>query len=318
MTFKNQATYLAYSTGWGAVRRMPEKSAYKNFDRVADQLWRSRGAGVRQLEKNLGRVVPDASSADLRDMSHESMRKYFRYWCDAFRIPDWSRERIVDTFGCVDEHNLSDGLASGNGVIVAPCHMGNWDHGGAWAALVHAPVTAVAERLEPERLFERFLEYRASLGMRIYPLGQPNVVDNLAQELRTEGRIVGLVSDRDLTARGIEVDFFGDKTRMPAGPANLALRTDATLVPATLWYDGPKAFAQMHDPVTIPAGAPRGDDAKLQPGYEEAISAMTQQIASAFEGGIRQRPTDWHMLQKLWLSDLDPDRLAASDAAGGR
>ena len=77
-----------------------------------------------------------------------------------------------------------------------------------------APLTAVAEKLEPERLFERFVEYRESLGMQIYPLGQKNVIDTLADELRNDKRIVALVSDRDLTSRGIEVDFFGEKTRM--------------------------------------------------------------------------------------------------------
>jgi phosphatidylinositol dimannoside acyltransferase len=318
MNPKDDASYYAYSAGWSAVRRLPEKSAYRGFDVIADRLWKRRGSGVLQLEKNLGRVVPDASDTDLRDMSRESMRKYFRYWCDAFRMPDWSNERIVDTFECVGEFRLEEGLAQGKGVIVALAHMGNWDHAGAWATLAHAPLTAVAERLEPERLFDRFLDYRQSLGMQIYPTGYPNVIDTLAEELRVDKRIVALVSDRDLTARGIDVTFFDVETRMPAGPANLALRTGAPLFPATLWYDGPKAFAHIHPQVVVPADAPSGDNAKNEVGYESAVVNMTQQIANAFEGGIAERPTDWHMMQKLWLPDLDASRLAAADAAGGR
>lgn len=318
MTAKENATYLAYAAGWGTVRRMPEKTAYRSFNGIADRLWSRRGLGVAQLEKNLGRVVPDASYSDLRKLSRQSMRKYFRYWCDAFRMPDWSNERIVNSFQCVGEYRLERALAGNKGVVVALTHMGNWDHAGAWATLTHAPLSAVAEKLEPERLFQRFVQYREMLGMRIYPLGQKNVIDTLADELRNDKRIVALVSDRDLTSRGIEVNFFGETTRMPAGPVSLALRTGAPLLPATLWYDGPIAYAHIHPEVVPPIDAPTGDNASQMPGYSAAVSRMTQQIADTFAAGIADRPTDWHMMQKLWLSDLDPSRLAASDAAGGR
>lgn len=318
MKLKERAVYTAFATGWSAIRFLPEKTAYRTFDRIAHRLWKKRGPGVRQLERNLSRVQPDASYEELRELSLQGMRSYFRYWCDAFRMPDWSEERIKDTFEIYGVEHLEDALASGRGAIVAACHMGNWDHTGAWGALSVGPVTAVAEKLEPERLFERFVKFRTTLGMRIYPLGQPHVADTLAHELRTENRIVGLISDRDLTARGIEVNLFGKPTRMPAGPANLALRTGAALLPATLWYNGPNACTRIHPPVPIPPGAPTGDDARNQPGYNEAVQLMTQQVANAFEEGIAAHPTDWHMMQKVWLEDLNQDRLAASDAAGGR
>jgi lauroyl/myristoyl acyltransferase len=311
---KDEVSYLAFAAGWGAVRKMPERSAYRSFDVIADRVW----GRVIQLEKNLARVEPDASYPQLRQMSRESMRKYFRYWCDAFRLPDWDSERIVDTFECTGEYRLEEGLAQNKGVIIALAHMGNWDHAGAWATLTHAPLTAVAEKLEPERLFKKFLSYRESLGMQIYPTGTPNVIDTLARELQEDKRIVALVSDRDLTARGIEVTFFDVATRMPAGPANLALRTGAPLFPATLWYEGPTAFAHIHPQVVVPTNAPSGDNAKNERGHDAAVASMTQQIADSFANGIADRPTDWHMMQKLWLPDLDQSRLAASDAAGRR
>jgi len=313
---KDEASYLAFAAGWGAVRKMPEKSAYRSFDVIADRIWSRRRGGVIQLEKNLARVEPDASYSQLRKMSRQSMRKYFRYWCDAFRMPDWDSERIIDTYECVGEYHLDQALAQNKGIIIALAHMGNWDHGGAYLTLTRAPLTAVAERLEPERLFQKFVAYRASLGMRIYPTGTPDIVDTLARELREDKRIIGLVSDRDLTPRGIDVSFFDVATRMPAGPANLALRTGAPLLAATLWYEGPMSFAEIHPQIVVPPNAPSGDDAKNQPGYDAAVASMTQQIADAFQNGIADRPTDWHMMQKLWLPDLDPDRLAASDAAG--
>jgi phosphatidylinositol dimannoside acyltransferase len=318
MNVKGDATYLAYSAGWKSVRWMPEKSAYKFFDVVADGLWSREGGGVTQLEKNLRRIRPAASDAEIRELSKDSMRRYFRYWCEAFRMPDWSKERVVNTMLCEGEDNLTQAINQNKGVIVALPHMGNWDHVGAWACLTKGPLTSVAERLKPEKLFDKFIDYRSSLGMRIYPLGTPDLMDVLASELRTDHRLLALVSDRDLTARGIDVEFFGEATRMPAGAANLALRTGAPLLPAALWHTEIGSAIRLFPQIEIPDGAPTGDDCARQPGYAEAVTVMTQQVARCFETGINDHPTDWHMMQKLWLADLDPERLAASDAARGR
>lgn len=311
---QDEATYLAFSLGWNVVRKMPERTAYRTFERLADRTWRSHGDGVKQLEKNLRRVAPGISHADLRDLSRESMRRYLRYWCDAFRMPDWSEERIVSTLRTERGNLLYDSFAAGNGVVIALGHMGNWDHAGAWGTLSVGPVTSVAERLKPERLFRKFLAYREQLGMRIHPLGTPNLTDVLAEEIRTEGRIIALLADRDLGEHGIDVDLFGETTRMPAGPANLALRTCAPLLPATLYYEGRDAWVTFHEPVEVPRGAPTGDDCTDEPGYDAAVSTMTQAFADALEVGIRSHPADWHMMQKLWLSDLDPHRLAVVNA----
>lgn len=311
MTVKDQLTYTGFALGWTAVRKMPEKTAYRTFDRIADRAWRARGKGVVQLERNLRRVVPDASSAELREMSHASMRSYFRYWCDAFRMPDWSAERIFETFVAETRENLDDACREGRGVVVALGHMGNWDHTGAWAAMDVGPVTAVVERLKPERLFRQFVRYRENIGMRIRPLGIPNLTDALADDLRREHRIVALLADRDLGVHGVDVEFFGETTRMPAGPANLALRTGAPLVPANLFYNERGAGARACAPIAVPDWAPRGDDCGLQPGYDEAVAEITQRLALVLQEGVARHPIDWHMLQPLWLADLDQDRLAA-------
>ncbi len=299
--------YQAYAAGWGAVRRLPEPVAIRAFDAVADLVWWRRPGPVRQLERNLRRARPEATYDELRALSRRGMRSYLRYWCEAFRLPDWSRERVVGRVRVEGEHHLRDGVGSGRGVLAALMHMGNWDHAGAWATLTDVPVVTVAERLEPERLFARFLAYREGLGMEILPLtgGGGDLLDTLSQRLRA-GRLVPLLADRDLRATGIDVELLGEPTRMPPGPAMLALRTGAALHPVSIWFEGPGLVIRFHDEVLPPeSGRTR-----------EKVIAMTQEVADEFSAAIRAHPQDWHMLQPLWLADLDPARLVrASEAA---
>jgi phosphatidylinositol dimannoside acyltransferase len=169
--------------------------------------------------------------------------------------------------------------------------------------LTGAPLTTVAERLKPESLFDRFVEYRKSLGMEVLPLGDLHVFGVLAQRLRA-GRLVCLLGDRDLTASGAEVLFFGERAKMPAGPAVLALQTGAALLPVTLRYTPDGVHARFHPEVTPPEAA-----------RPEQIAMMTQAVADAFAQGIAENPQDWHMLQRLWLADLSDAQTGAHTEA---
>lgn len=301
---RESLTYRAYAAAWGVVRRLPEPLAYRLFELAADLAWRRRRGAVAGLERNLRRVRPDLDEAGLRELSRAGMRSYLRYWCDAFRLADWSRERAVSTVRCVHEERLRGPLADGRGVVAALGHLGNWDHAGAWAALTGAPVVTVAERLRPERLYQRFLAYRADLGIEILPLtgGDSDLVRTLAGHLR-RGRLVPLLADRDLRATGIGVTFFGEATRMPPGPALLALQSGAALHPVSIRYErrrpGPAGWGiviDFLDEVPVPAtGTTR-----------EKVEAMTAAVAAALEGAVAAAPEDWHMVSRLWLSDLEP------------
>jgi KDO2-lipid IV(A) lauroyltransferase len=230
------------------------------------------------------------------------MRSYMRYWCDAFRLPGWSRERILDSIRIIDDHHLADGLATGRGVVVALPHMGNWDHAGAWATLAHSPVVTVAERLKPEDLYEKFLAFRRGLGMDVIPLtGGDPVFPYLSQKLR-EGNLVALLGDRDLSNSGVPVRFFGSKAKFPAGPAALAVDTGAVLLTAQLYLEDGHNVVRFFPQVEVPTEGERS----------RRIFRATQLVADQIEVSIRERPTDWHMLQRLWVDDLDPSKAPAS------
>ena len=295
---KDDLTYYAYAAGWAVVRRLPEKTAYGLFRMVADRSWRKRGKSVRRLESNLARVLgPGATEEQIRAVSKQGMRNYLRYYCDTFRLETWSRERVYETIEVENEQMLRDMLASGRGAIVALPHMGNWDHAGAWAAtLTDGGFTTVAERLKPEKLFERFLHYRESIGMEVLPLtGGSGTFGGLIRRVRSGG-LVCLVAERDLTDSGVPVEFFGETTKLPAGPAALAVSTGAALFPVTLWYDEKRLHAKIWPELEVPA-----EGAKQQ-----KIAHLCQRLADTFAEGIAAHPADWHMLQRLWLVDLDP------------
>ncbi len=286
-----RATSLAYRLGWSVVRRLPERTAYAAFRVAADVVWRRRGRSVQRYETNVRPLLAQPVDEEaLRTLSRAGMRSYLRYWCEAFRLDATDRTTLVERITVVDEHHLRDPLAAGQGVICALPHMANWDHAGAWAVHTGISFTTVAERLEPASLFDAFVAYRESLGMEVLAADDPAVFGKLAGRLR-EGRMVALVADRDMTARGVEVAFANGRTRMPAGPAALALRTGVPLVPVSLWYDGPKLALQFHEPVQRRADLHGG----------AAVAAMTQQVADVFAAGVARHLQDWHMLQRFWL-----------------
>ncbi|GAA3155353.1 phosphatidylinositol mannoside acyltransferase [Streptomyces echinatus] len=297
MSAADRLTDALYGAGWSTVRRLPEPVAVRLGRTIADLAWKRRGKGVLRLEANYARVVPDATPERLAELSRAGMRSYLRYWMESFRLPAWSAERVRTGFEPKDVHHLTDGLASDRGVILALPHLANWDLAGAWVTTkLETPFTTVAERLKPETLYDRFVAYRESLGMEVLPHSGGSAFGTLARRLR-DGGLVCLVADRDLSASGVEVDFFGETARMPAGPALLAQQTGALLLPVTLRYDdSPIMKGRVHPPIEVPESGTRA----------ERTSAMTQSLADAFATGIAEHPEDWHMLQRLWLADLDP------------
>jgi lauroyl/myristoyl acyltransferase len=295
-----------YLLGWRVVCRVPERWAQWVFRQIADRAWRRQGPAVRQLEANLARVTraahPDAPATGLRELSRQGMRSYLRYWLEVFRLPVIPREQILGLMRCTGEEETAFAhMAAGRGVIFALPHMGNWEHAGAWIVLRGAgKFTTVAERLRPASLFDRFVAFRESLGMEVLPhSGGASRFGVLAQRLRAGG-LVCLLCERDLTGTGIEVAFFGETARMMSGPAALAIHTGAALMPVTLWYSGPYWGAHIHREIPVPDGGDRAEKTAL----------MTQQLAQVFETAIARHPEDWHMLQKVFVADLDPDRLA--------
>jgi KDO2-lipid IV(A) lauroyltransferase len=289
---------LGYGAGWAVVKSAPLAVSSRVFRAGADGATMRNGDGVRQLRKNLRRVVgPSMPERQLDELVGAGMRSYARYWLETFRLPKMDRQRIHDRTAAstVGVEHLDRGFDNGRGVILALPHCGNWDAAAVWQIVRGGPFATVAERLSPESVYDRFVAFRQSLGMEIVALtgGPRPPMDVLAERLRAN-KLVVLLADRDLANSGIEVEFFGEAARMPPGPALLAATTGAALVPISSHFVGPDEWGLVVDPpIEIPDGRLRA-----------RVGAATQALADIFARNIAAHPADWHMLQPLWLADL--------------
>jgi KDO2-lipid IV(A) lauroyltransferase len=294
-------TDWAYAAGWMAVRTVPEFAARNVFD--AGVRYAARGGGPEQLRKNLARVIGVSPARVPDSLMRAALASYGRYWREAFRLPTMDHRalarQIDETFLGAD--NIDAALAAGRGAVLALPHSGNWDMAGVWLAQTRGTFTTVAERLKPESLYRRFIEYRESLGFEVLPLsgGDRPPFEVLCERLRAN-RVVCLMAERDLTRTGVEVDFFGEPTRMPAGPAKLAIETGAALMAAHCWNQGDDWPVSIHPPLDCSGGD---------------VKAITQALANQFARNIAAHPEDWHMLQPQWLADLSDERRARLEEA---
>lgn len=248
------------------------------------------------LRRNLSRVLGSPpESAKVRRACRRAFCSYVYYWMEAFRLPGTPAEVLDAHMSTEGIEHLDAGVAAGKGVIMALPHLGSWEYAGAWMATRGLPMTVVAEPLEPPELFDWFVELRKALGMTVVALGRADAAPAVLQALR-EGRVAGLLMDRDLAGTGITVDFFGEKTTLPGGPATLALRTGAALVPTAVYtLSRGQHVGVVRPPISLERSSSLRNDA----------ARVTQELASELEALIRRAPEQWHLLQPNWPSDKE-------------
>jgi KDO2-lipid IV(A) lauroyltransferase len=312
------AVYLVYRSLGTAMQKLPEPVGAVAARAVGDALTAFRRDARAVHARHMRRIFgPGLSDAAVRVWTRRAFRHYARYWLEGARLPAVAHDVITDRMIVESgwEH-IVDNMATGNGVIMALPHLGSWEWGGAWIALQGYPMLAVAEPVEPPELYDWFVAQREAIGLEIVALGH-EAGGALLRRLRAGG-LLALLCDRDLTGNGVEVEFFGERTTLPAGPATLALRTGATLVAGAV-YSGP---GRDHTAVILPplsterAGGLRAD-----------VARVTQDLAHDLERLIRRAPDQWYMFQPNWPSDrpaagtgadADADADAHADAAGTR
>jgi lauroyl/myristoyl acyltransferase len=289
-----EATYLIYRGLGTAMQRLPEPVATAAAVVVGTALTAARRQARSFYARHLRRVLgPGLSEAEVRAWTRRAFLNYARYWLEGARLPVVDPQ-VVESRMFVESgyEHLVAGMAAGQGVVLALPHLGRWEWGGAWLNLQGYPMTAVAELVEPPKLYDWFVSQRQAIGLTIVPLGG-EASGVLLRTLRAGG-LVGLLCDRDLVGSGVEVEFFGERTTLPGGPATLALRTGAVLLPTAV-YGGP---GRDHTAV-IMAPVPTERTGRLR----ADVTRVTQQVAHDLEGLIRRAPDQWYLFQPNWPSD---------------
>lgn len=309
----------AFALAWKVFKRLPLWLGRAIFSAVALGAWLARGPGVRQLEKNLARVRPNLSAWQLRRLSLAGMRSYMRYYCEAFQLPAMSTGQVEARVRAVGLDPVLADLAAGRSVVLAAAHCGNWDLAGAWGSRTFKRVVTVAEKLEPEELFREFLEFRESLGMTIVPfVPGGGVFRELIRHAKGGAAAIPLIADRDLSRGGVEVTLAGHRARVASGPAALSIAAGVRVFPTRVRYErlhgerrraarGPWGIVLDFDtPLVAPDGVPR----------ERAVAELTQAWVDSVSETIVANPQDWHMLQKVFVDDLDPARRSGPETPG--
>ncbi|MFY7935073.1 MAG: phosphatidylinositol mannoside acyltransferase [Candidatus Nanopelagicus sp.] len=283
--------YLFYLFAWKFIGILPEKIAYALASFVADFVFKKNSKGVKRLRSNYKRVKPEISDVELNHLTKLGMRSYLRYWFDTFRLNKWSKNRIIETTYVIRENLLRDPIALKKGCIVALPHAGNWDHAAAYFCSTGITLTAVVEKLKPEAIFRKFLDYRSSIG--IEPISHKEKTIPILLERLRSGKLVALVADRDMSRSGVEVDFLGGVAKMPSGPAILAIESGAPLLTAYIRYLDKGIEITFDETIKLPVSGTK----------EEQIKIVTQSIANNFAKRIKDSPVDWHMLQRIWIDE---------------
>lgn len=295
-TLREWIAFHAYRSAAWLARTLPERLGRRLFraaGRLAFELAPHRRAVVlRNQAQVLGRSPVDPI---VRSATREAFERYARYWFDSFRLAVMAPDEVAARFEAVGSEHLWKALGDGKGAIVALPHLGNWDAAGPWLRSMGRPVVAVAEQLRPARLYDLFVANRAVIGVEVLGLGDGGIARELAAKL-AEGYIVALVSDRDLTGRGVEVTMFGRTRRVPAGPALLSLTTGAPLLVTPVFQTEGGWRVVITPPLSIETSGDRRAD----------VTALSRRMAEEFERAIAAAPSDWHMFQPAW-PDAGPE-----------
>ena len=289
---KQMLGYLALRAGAGLIGLLPAPVA-RWLGRAAGQVWHFFASGRRAMaERHMRRVL--GAGADPVRAARSVMKSYGRYYAEALwargrRVEDMQRHTSVEGL-----HRIIEARDQGRGMIYGLPHVGNWEAAAPVAVAEKVPVVAVAEKLANHRITDWFTAMRADFGIEIVlATGGTEVMRKLEAALAAN-KAVALLSDRDLKGRGVEVEFFGERTTLPPGPATLALRTGAPLLPVATYFQGDDGYRVVVRPeIPVPATGTRS----------EKVAAMTQALAKEMESLIRAAPEQWHLVQPNWPSD---------------
>jgi len=290
-----QGATALYRLGALAARTLPNPIAQALPEVAAFPLSWALRSKRSLVKRHMRRALPPGSDDKaIKTATRKAFASYTRYWIESFRLPTRSGKQLAEGIKVPDYRHVEEALSRGNGVILALPHLGGWEWAGFWMASVNdLPITVVVEPIEPPELFDWFAGFRSKLGMKVVALG-PSAGTEIATALKNN-EIVCLLCDRDIAGGGIEVSFFDEPTTLPGGPALMALRTGAALLPTAVYFEpNGNHLGLVRPPIEVTRKGTLKED----------VTRITNQVAQELEFLIRKDPEQWHLFQPNWPSDL--------------
>ncbi|WP_084130481.1 phosphatidylinositol mannoside acyltransferase [Demequina sp. NBRC 110055] len=293
----------ALLTAWRASRVLPVGAVRSLAAAGARLAWRRPGTAVRRFEDNLHRVT-GLEGDSLRSLSRRGLESVSRYYAEALTLDRFTASQVEARVRLDGYDGVRELLeTTPTGAIAVLSHSGNWDLVGAYASPRIIPVTAVAEVLKPREMFDQFVAMREGVGIQVLGHEGGSTFRELIRITKAQRTLVCLLSDRDMSGSGVEVQMWGRGVKVAPGPAALALATGAPIVPVHVYYErlsGARRraaaspwgvvlhFGPVIDPASV-ASAPR----------DAQVSELSQRWASWMADRIAEHPEDWHMLQRF-------------------
>jgi lauroyl/myristoyl acyltransferase len=283
--------YGAWRAASAVIGRLPVRVSYAAAHILGSAAYYGWPRGRRSLQANYRRVLRGRTTDEQRHVARLSLVNYCKYLTDFIRFPRLEPAALMAAVeGEWGFEGLNRVLERGKGAVIVCMHFGNWDLGAGAAAARGYPLTVVAETFEDARLDAMIEGARTRLGMKLIKMEKAG--PSLLRALKQNG-LLALLIDRSVPGDGVKVTFFGEEVEVPAGPARLALRTGATVVPT--------AFARVtpnRAEVTTLCDfgietVTTGDDA-------HDVQSLTQAIMHSHERFISQYPDQWYMFRPMW------------------
>jgi lauroyl/myristoyl acyltransferase len=283
----------------------PRRVGYGVARRLADLYFRLDRRGRESVMANLRRIHAHSqlalSQRGLRALARENFLNFAKYLVDFFHFLRVNPERLRRLIDYGDLPVVLDRLLEqGRGVICVTAHLGNWELGAAATAALGYRVNAVVLWQPDPKLNELYQRQRMARQINLIPMGR--AARGCVAALR-RNEIVGLVTDRDYTGSRRAVEFFGHPARLPDGPAKLALKTGAPILPLFLVRNPDDTFRFVRDEPII-----------VNP-QTDTLDNLMAKIARALERVIRQHSEQWFLFHDMW--NLEQDRRLATRMAFG-
>ena len=278
----------AYQAGARVLRVLPAQLRHAAATPGgAAWFWLSAGQRRAALDNYAAALGLDRSDPEVARVARRAFQNYGRMLMDFLLLGDLTRDDLVKRMTIDGRDHLDAALAKGRGVIMAVPHMGSWDMAGSFGGVLGYPVSAVAERF-PGSLNAAVVRTRQRFGLNVITLGR-SAVRAITLALQGNG-VVALLCDLE-QGPGVSVRFFGRRAVVPGGPAAIALKTGAALLPACQYATSPGRYHVHMDP------ALRWTDGESKEG-------LMQRVVSRFEDFIKERPDQWYAFRPMFARDV--------------